>query len=91
MSKATLTSKGQLTVPKEVRDRLDLKPGDRVEFVFLPDGTVRFLPLNLPISALKGILGKPPRRLSPKQLDQAIRDSWGTRWRRSSRSRDESR
>jgi antitoxin PrlF len=87
MSTATLTSKGQLTVPKEVRERLDLKPGDRVEFVFLPDGTVRFLPLNLPISALKGMLGRPPQRLSRKQLDEAIRDSWGTRWRRFSRQR----
>ena len=33
MATATMTSKGQLTVPKEIRDRLDLKPGDRVELV----------------------------------------------------------
>jgi AbrB family looped-hinge helix DNA binding protein len=91
MSTARLTTKGQLTVPKEIRERLDLKPGDRVEFVVLPDGTVRFLPLNLPISALKGMLGKPPRRLSPKQLDEAVRDAWGTRWRRFSRRRGEPR
>lgn len=40
VSKATLTSKGQLTVPKEVRDRLGLKPGDRLVFEFEGD-TVR--------------------------------------------------
>ena len=40
MSRATLTSKGQLTVPKDVRDRLGLKSGDRVVFEF-EDGTVR--------------------------------------------------
>lgn len=88
MSTATITSKGQLTVPKAVRERLDLKPGDLVEFVFLPDGTVRFLPRNLPIATLKGILGKPPRRLPGKRLDDAIRESWGTRWRRFSRQSD---
>lgn len=36
MVKATLTSKGQLTVPKEVRDQLDIKPGDRL--LFEPEG-----------------------------------------------------
>ena len=40
MSRATLTSKGQLTVPKDVRDRLGLKSGDRVVFEF-EDGIVR--------------------------------------------------
>jgi len=38
VSRATLTSKGQLTVPKDVRDRLDLKSGDRVVFEFEGDG-----------------------------------------------------
>ncbi len=33
MVTATMTSKGQLTVPKEIRDRLGLEPGDKVEFV----------------------------------------------------------
>ncbi|MGI8910436.1 MAG: AbrB/MazE/SpoVT family DNA-binding domain-containing protein [Rubrobacteraceae bacterium] len=32
MQKATITSKGQLTIPKQVRDRLGLKPGDRLAF-----------------------------------------------------------
>lgn len=43
MSRATLTSKGQLTVPKDVRDRLGLKSGDRVVFDLedLEDGAVR--------------------------------------------------
>jgi AbrB family looped-hinge helix DNA binding protein len=41
MEKATLTSKGQLTVPKRVRDRLDLRPGDRVGFDIGDDDVVR--------------------------------------------------
>jgi len=39
MQKATLTSKGQLTIPKQIRDRLGLKPGDRLAFD-LGDGTI---------------------------------------------------
>jgi AbrB family looped-hinge helix DNA binding protein len=37
---STITSKGQLTVPQEIRKRLGLAPGDRVEFVMEPDRTV---------------------------------------------------
>ena len=40
MVTATMTSKGQLTVPKEVRDRLGLKPGDKVELVLSGDHMV---------------------------------------------------
>lgn len=40
MATATMTSKGQLTVPKEIRDRLDLQPGDKVELVPSGDLTV---------------------------------------------------
>jgi AbrB family looped-hinge helix DNA binding protein len=87
MSTATMTGKGRITIPKEIREKLRLKPGDRIHFVTLPDGTVRLFAQNLPISALKGMLGKPPRRLSEKQLDEAIRDSWATRGRRLSRQR----
>jgi AbrB family looped-hinge helix DNA binding protein len=37
---ATLTSKGQTTIPKEIREGLGLKPGDRITFTLLPDGAV---------------------------------------------------
>ena len=37
---STISSKGQLTVPQEIRKRLGLEPGDRVEFVMEPDRTV---------------------------------------------------
>ena len=37
---ATLTSKGQTTIPKEIRDSLGMKPGDRMTFTLMADGTV---------------------------------------------------
>ena len=37
---ATLTSKGQTTIPKEIRDGLGMKPGDRMTFTLMPDATV---------------------------------------------------
>ena len=37
---ATLTSRGQATIPKEIRERLRMKRGDRMTFTLLPDGTV---------------------------------------------------
>lgn len=40
MSDATLTTKGQTTIPKEIRERLGLEPGDKLTFTALSDGTV---------------------------------------------------
>lgn len=58
MSVATLTSKGQLTVPKNVRDELNLKEGDKVEFVKI-DGRFVLRPRNHSAMALAGILHRP--------------------------------
>ena len=63
---SALTSKGQATIPKLIRDHLQLKPGDRVKFFIHPDGSVVLLP-KLPVSALRGII-KPPRR--PVSIDE---------------------
>ena len=57
---SAITSKGQATIPKAIREHLGLKPGDRVKFFVHPDGSVVLLP-KLPAAALRGIV-KPRRR-----------------------------
>lgn len=57
MPTATLTSKGQTTIPREVREFLKLKTGDRLEFSFNPgDRSVVLKAANIPIAQLKGML-----------------------------------
>ncbi len=56
MPSATLTSKGQLTVPKEVRERLGLHPGDRVEFRIEKDGTARMVPATRKVADVARML-----------------------------------
>lgn len=73
-STATVTSKGQITIPKDVRDRLDLKPGDRVRFEVEAEGTARMTALNRSLDDLIGILGPPPSgaRLTVEDINAAI-------------------
>ncbi len=72
MSEAKVTSKGQITVPKDVRLHLGLKPGDRVRFVIEPDGRVRLMPAKRDISELVGILPKPKSALTIEEMNEAI-------------------
>jgi AbrB family looped-hinge helix DNA binding protein len=69
---ATVTSKGQITLPKALRERLNLAAGDRVEFVLEADGVVRMMPRTTSITHLKGMLPKPPRPVSLEEMDEAI-------------------
>jgi AbrB family looped-hinge helix DNA binding protein len=62
---ATLTSKGQTTIPKEIRDRLNMKEGDRMTFTLLPDGTVLMRLKNKSVLDLAGRLHKAGRKVSP--------------------------
>ncbi len=59
---ATLTSKGQTTIPKEIRDGLGLKPGDRMTFTLMPDGTVIMRVKTKSVMDLAGILHKKGRK-----------------------------
>ena len=68
-----LTSKGQTTIPKEIRDRLNLKAGDRLEFVIDSDGRVVLVPATVPVTRLKGILPKPKSAATLKEMDEAVR------------------
>jgi antitoxin PrlF len=66
---AMLTSKGQTTIPKDVRDAIGLKPGDRMYFSVLSNGTVVLRTKNRSVSDLRGIL-KTKRKLPIEQLSR---------------------
>ena len=72
--RATITSKGQVTIPKEVRDRHNLQPGDTIEFVE-ENGRTWVRPRNVRAVDLFGILGPPPIKLSDEELEQAIEEA----------------
>jgi antitoxin PrlF len=59
MPHATVTSKGQVTIPKPVRDHLKVEAGDRVSFVVQPDGTVVVRPIVRDVRELAGVLHRP--------------------------------
>ncbi|MDB5587029.1 MAG: AbrB family transcriptional regulator [Devosia sp.] len=59
MATATLTTKGQMTLPKEVRDDLKVGPGDQIDIV-KEKGRYVLVPHTVSIDSLAGILGKPP-------------------------------
>jgi antitoxin PrlF len=72
---ATLTSKGQITLPKEVRDRHKLKPGDSVEFV-VENGKTWVRPRNLRAIDLAGILHRPGMKpITVEEMDEAIAEA----------------
>jgi len=64
-TEATLTSKGQTTIPKEIRDSLHMKEGDRMTFTLLPDGTVLLRVKNKSAMDLAGRLHKKGRKALP--------------------------
>jgi AbrB family looped-hinge helix DNA binding protein len=72
MTAATLTSKGQLTIPKDVREALGVGPGDRIEFVQMADGSFAVMPATKSIKRLKGIIPKPRTPVSLEDMDDAI-------------------
>lgn len=72
MSTATLTSKGQTTIPKDVRTHLRLEAGDRVEFILAGDAVI-LRPATRKITDLKGFLPKPAKAVSLVEMDAAVR------------------
>lgn len=74
MTTATLTSKGQVTIPVAVRKGLGVDTGDRVEFIEVDAGRYELIAATLSVKALKGIVPKPARAVSLKDMDAAIRE-----------------
>jgi antitoxin PrlF len=68
---SAITTKGQATIPKAIRDHLGLKAGDRLKFFVHPDGSVVLLPKR-PAAALRGILRTPRRPVTVEEMHKAI-------------------
>ena len=72
MATATLTSKGQLTLPKSVRERMGLDSGDRVEFVEVTDGVFNIVAATRDVRELRGMISKPKDAISLDDMNRAI-------------------
>jgi antitoxin PrlF len=68
---SAITSKGQATIPKAIREHLGLRPGDRVKFFVHPDGSVVLLP-RLPAATLRGIVRSRRRPVTIDAMTEAI-------------------
>jgi AbrB family looped-hinge helix DNA binding protein len=73
MPTATLTSKGQITIPQSVREALGLRTGDRVAFVVRADGTVVVQPETGSLRDLRGIIKPRVRGVSVEDMHEAVR------------------
>jgi antitoxin PrlF len=72
MATATVTSKGQVTIPASVRAALGLDTGSRIEFVQTGEGQYVIVAATSPVQALKGVLRKPATPVSIEDMNRAI-------------------
>jgi antitoxin PrlF len=80
MATATLTSKGQLVIPKSIRDYLHLHPGDALDFLVKESGEVLMRPAIEDARNLKGVLYRPGRKsVSLDTMRQAVRQRGGAK------------
>jgi len=69
---ATMTSKGQLTIPVEARRKLGLSAGTKVDLVTTEDGRLELIPLTDSVKGLKGMVPKPEKPLTLEEMEQAM-------------------
>lgn len=72
MTTATITSKGQITIPAKVRQALAVDAGDRVEFVEIERGQFLFMAANRSVTELKGMFGKPGKTATIEDINKVI-------------------
>ncbi len=73
MPVATLTSKGQITIPKIVREALRLQTGVKLEFIMSPNGDVLIRPVMKKVDDVYGMLHRPGKKpVSVEEMDSAI-------------------
>lgn len=72
MTTATVTTKGQITIPANVRQALQVEAGDRVEFVEVAPGRFEFVAVTRSVRELKGMFGKSTKSVSIEDMNKAI-------------------
>jgi AbrB family looped-hinge helix DNA binding protein len=72
MATATLTSKGQITLPKVVRERLGVEAGDKVEFVETEPGVFKMLAATRDVRDLKGLIPKPAKSVTVEEMGRVV-------------------
>ena len=74
MALATITTKGQITIPKSIRDSLMLSTGDQIEFIVTDKREALIRPISKKVDEVFGILHKPGRKtVSVEEMDAKIR------------------
>jgi AbrB family looped-hinge helix DNA binding protein len=68
---SAVTSKGQATIPKAIREHLRLKPGDRIKFFIHRDGSVVLLP-KMPVAELRGFIKHHGRPITLDEMNEAV-------------------
>jgi len=71
MSLSTITTKGQITIPKVIRDQLHLTAGDKVDFILTETGEVIVKPISDPVDSIVGII-KTKKRATIDDMNTAI-------------------
>jgi antitoxin PrlF len=72
MTAATLTTKGRITIPIDVRRALNVEAGDRVEFIQIEPGRFEVIATTRSVCELKGRFGKPGPTVTLEEMDAAI-------------------
>ncbi|MDZ7924953.1 MAG: AbrB/MazE/SpoVT family DNA-binding domain-containing protein [Marinagarivorans sp.] len=72
MTTATVTSKGQITIPAPIRLDLHVGPGDRVEFIKVDTGRYEMLAATVDVSSIKGIVIT-DKKISVEEMNDAIK------------------
>ncbi len=72
MLAAKMTSKGQITIPKDIRQHLKIDQGDKIEFFVGENGVVIISPIKSDVRRLKGIIPKPDKPVSIEDMKEAI-------------------
>ncbi len=76
---AIVTSKGQITIPLEVRQRLGLETGHRVDFVEMEDGRYALIAATVDLSSLRGSVARPKAPVSVEDMNRTVRQRAGGR------------